>query len=88
MKNILIVLLLFAVILLTGVSCSTTRDVRMTERSERVDDDGVVIKKKKTVRDGDKDVTVKVRKERDRPNRVRDRDLDEPVIIIKKDDDR
>jgi hypothetical protein len=78
MKKIIFVLIMFAVILITAVSCSTSRDVTVKERRT---DNGVVIKKKKEIRDGDdKDVKVKVRKER----RNRDKN-DEPAIIIEKD---
>ncbi|MGE5406400.1 MAG: hypothetical protein ACM3NR_01705 [Methanosarcina sp.] len=77
MKKIIFVLIMFAVILITAVSCSTSKDVTVKERRT---DNGVVIKKKKEIKDGDnKDVKVRVRKER----RDRDKD-DEPAIIIDK----
>jgi hypothetical protein len=76
MKKIIFVLLLFAVIILTAVSCSTTRDVRYNERR---DDDGLVIRKRRTLRDKDDDRDLRIRDRKDRRHRHRN---DEPVIII------
>lgn len=97
MKNT-IISFLFAAAIMAG-SCSTSRDVRMTEREERddgvvikrerrVDDDGVVIKKKKRDREifdkDEDDNDTEVRINRDR-DRDNDGDRDEPVIEIEKD---
>lgn len=97
MKNA-IISFLFAAGILIG-SCSTSRDVRMTEREERddgvvikrerrVDDDGIVIKKKKRDRDifnkDEDDNDTEVRINRNR-DRDRDGDSDEPAIVIEKD---
>ncbi|MGE5406583.1 MAG: hypothetical protein ACM3NR_02630 [Methanosarcina sp.] len=94
MKNAIISFVFATGILLA--SCSTSRDVTIKERDadgtvvkreRHIDDDGVVIKKSKRDRDilnndGDKDFSLKVRKER----KSRDRDRDEPAIVIKKED--
>jgi hypothetical protein len=77
----LIILLFTAAIFVIAPSCSTSRDVNYRSSEERVNDDGVVIKRKKRVvkDDNDRDVTLKVRKERKDRNR---RNRDEPVIVI------
>ncbi|HEX2969115.1 MAG TPA: hypothetical protein VHO46_08400 [Bacteroidales bacterium] len=87
MKRALLYLVLVSGIILG--SCSTSKDVRTTERDDgtvikrerRIDDDGVVIKKKKRDRrDGDNDKTeLRIKKEKN------DRDRDEPAVIIEKD---
>ncbi|HEX2976261.1 MAG TPA: hypothetical protein VHO68_10000 [Bacteroidales bacterium] len=79
MKKILFMLAVITFIVFTVLSCSSSREVSVKERKN---DNGVVIKKRKTVTDDNgKDVTVKVKKERDRK---RDRN-DEPALIIDKD---
>jgi hypothetical protein len=93
-KTIIVISLMMA--LFIGDACSTNYHSR-TERvnsegdrvktERRVDDNGVVIKKKRRDR-GDKNdrgVKVKVRRDRKRDrDRDRDNDNDEPAIIIKK----
>ena len=90
-KIIIIVSFVFAMLMVD--SCSASRDVEfrsssvridddgdVTKREKRVDDDGIVIKKRRRDRaDDDKDVDVRIKKDR----RVRDRDNDEPTIIIR-----
>ncbi len=101
MKNI-IISIVFAGAILAG-ACSSSREVRMTERQERddgtvikkerrIDDDGVVIKKKKrdneVLENDEDDRDTEVRIKRNRRDRDRDRDLeDEPAIIIERDRD-
>ena len=89
-KLIVIVSFVFAMLMVD--SCSSSRDVEYRSRSvrveddgdvikreKRVDDDGIVIKKRRRDRaDDNKDVDIRIKKER----RVRDRD-NEPAIIIR-----
>lgn len=88
----------FAIAIILG-SCSTSRDVRVTEREERddgtvvkrerrVDDDGIVIKKSKRDREifdrDEDDRDTEVRIRRERRERNNDDD-DDPAIIIERD---
>jgi hypothetical protein len=89
-----IIVISFMMALFIGDACSTNyrsrtervdRDGDRVRTERRVDDNGVVIKKKRHDR-GDKNdrgVKVKVRRDRKR-DRDRDRDNDEPAIIIEK----
>jgi hypothetical protein len=88
MKKILISMMI-SLVLITA-SCITSRDVRYRSEEKR-DGDGVVIKRqKRVVTDDGKGVTIKVSKEsrndrrKERIERRRHRDNNEPVIIIDK----
>lgn len=88
MKKILISMMVSLILITT--SCITSRDVRYRSEEKR-NGDGIVVKRQKRVvtEDGN-GVTVKVKKERkndrrrERIERRRHRDNDEPVIIIDK----
>jgi hypothetical protein len=91
MKNA-IISFVFATAIMIGSACSTAKDVRVTERRDsdgtvvkkerKIDNDGDVVVKKKKHRRGVDDKDVKVKVDRDRRNDVND---DQPAIIIKKD---